>query len=266
MYTAKLSIKKSVQLNRFDEEQNAIDVLCYLLGAYKHNGQIVDGIYPIFDDGDYHSMLVNIFNHDSLDKKFNDDYTEQWLSYLKDDEFLSQIISIDVESDPISTPEQESAFILTTQSYHTESPIKGFDSLNPIPIHYLPKTYEPCNNYQNILDWQRDYQSCDGLQMGCRVGEKWALAQMGDLNSELTQQGLEICQILTEKMGKPVYYHLFKYYITDDEENSKCPKCGGEWALETPIYNPYGKPLHDQYDFKCDSCCLLSNLGFQYDE
>lgn len=90
--------------------------------------------------------------------------------------------------------------------------------------------------------------------MRCTIGEKWALKQMRDLNSELTKQGLKICQKLMKKLNKPVYYHLYQYYMSDNEQNSKCPKCGGEWRLD--------KPLHDQYDFKCDQCYLLSNLGY----
>lgn len=253
MYTAKLSIKQTAVIDYDTYQDIALDILYTLIGMFISNGQIADSHnQPNFIEQDDICVLVNIFNYDSLDEKYHNLYIRNTLSKLKSDDFRIEILGKELHSPAIATPDKTDALILTSRCYSNQSPVKSLE-FNPIPIHYLPKTYHDHEEYHNLICWQRDFQACDSLQMRCAVGEKWALNQMGDVNSELSQQGLEICQILMQKLGKPVYYDLYQYYIPDDEENRKCPKCGGEWRLK--------EPLHQQYDFKCDRCYLLSNLG-----
>lgn len=252
MYTAKLSLKKDLQIQRWERPLDSAELLGYLLSSFVQNGQIADGSHTYFDDNGYLSTIVNIFHHDALQTRYFNKYLDDWFGYFADDDVVITPLGEAVESDPITTPEQASAFVLTTQVYELESPVKGLDSHLPVPIHYLPKTYHD-DTFYNLLSWMRDYHACDGLQMRCTVGELWALEQMGNITSELTQQGREICQILSEKLQKPVYYHLYHYYISEDPATANCPSCGGDWRLATP--------LHGRYDFKCDKCLLLSNIG-----
>ncbi|WLF83377.1 DUF2310 family Zn-ribbon-containing protein [Moraxella sp. ZY210820] len=253
MYTAKLSIKQTAMINYHTHQETALDILYSLIGYFINNGQMTDSHnHPHFIEQDYICIIVNIFNHDSLDQQYHNIYIKNTLSKLKSDDFRIDILGKELESPDIATPDETEALILTTRCYSQQSPVKSFE-FNPIPIHYLPKTYHDHEEYHNLICWQRDFQACDSLQIRCTVGETWALNQMGDIHSELSQQGLEICKILMEKLRKPVYYDLYQYYILDDEAHRKCPKCGGEWRLI--------EPLHEQYDFKCDKCYLLSNLG-----
>lgn len=254
MYTAKLSIKETALIAYgHDEQENALSILYRLIGLFYKNGQVVvNHYYPHFIDNGYICILVNIFNHDSLDEKYYNIYIKDKLSKLKPNDFSIEILGKELDCLDITTPDEIHALILTTRCYSNESPIKSLE-FEAIPLHYLPKTHDDNEEYDNLIRWQQDYQSCDSMQMNCRVGEKWALQQMSDINSELSQYGLEICQILMQKLGKPVYYDLYQYYIPENEEHRKCPKCGGEWRLE--------QTLHEQYDFKCDKCYLLSNLG-----
>lgn len=257
MHTAKLSIRKSLEIQRWGSTLDSAEVMDYLLGSFWHNGQIVESNYPSYNESDYLSTIVNTFHADALERRYFNQYVSEWFVYFAKDDCVITPLGEDINSSNITTPEQESAFILTTNPYTLESPVIGLDSLNPVPIHYLPKTYHD-GTYFNLLCWKRDYQACDGLQMRCYVGEKWALNQMGEFDSELTTQGREICQILAEKLQKPVYYYLHKYYISENQEHAKCPSCGGDWRLPTP--------LHERYDFKCDRCFLLSNLGISETE
>lgn len=258
MYTAKLSIKQSAFIDYHDYQETALDILYGLIGLFVKNGQVADSHnHPHFIEQDYICVLVNIFNYDSLDEQYHNRYIKDTLTKLNKGDFCIEILGKELDSPDIATPDETDAFILSTRCYSTQSPIKSM-AFYPVPLHYLPKTYHDNEEYHNLICWQRDYQACDAMQMRCCVGEKWALAQMGDLNSELTKQGLKICQILREKLGKPVYYDLYQYYCPPDEENRKCPNCGGKWRLETP--------LHEQYHFKCDNCYLLSNLGFSDDD
>lgn len=254
MYTAKLSLKLSTKIDYDSHQDNADDILYGLIGAFVQNGQIADcHTHPNFIDNDCLCVIVNLFNKDSLDKEYHNIYIKKTLSKLNPDDLKIKILSKEFASNQtIATPDTTNAFILTTHCYTNQSSIRSFE-FDPIPIHYLPKTHHDNESYYNLICWQKDFQACDSLQMRCVVGEQWALTQMGDVNSELSKQGLEICQILKEKLNKPVYYNLYQYYYLPDEENRKCPKCGGEWLLE--------EPLHDRYDFKCDKCYLLSNFG-----
>ena len=38
------------------------------------------------------------------------------------------------------------------------------------------------------------------------------------------------------------------------EQARLCPGCGGDWLLE--------EPRHDCFDFRCESCRLLSNIAW----
>lgn len=255
MYTAKLSLKLGAKIDYGSYQDGVDDILYGLISAFVQNGQIADcRTHPNFIENECLCVIVNIFNNDSLDKKYHNIYINKILSKLKTDDFKIEILGKEFKSLDIATPNSTNAFILTTHCYTNESPIRSFE-FDPIPIHYLPKTHQDNESYYNLICWQKDYQACDDLQMQCRVGEQWALTQMGDVNSELSKQGLEICQILTEKLSKPVYYNLYQYYCLPDEQNRKCPKCGGEWLLK--------EPLHNEYDFKCDNCYLLSNFGYR---
>lgn len=253
MYTAKLSLKLSAKIDYGSYQDNADDILYGLIGAFVQNGQIADcHAHPNFVENEYLCVIVNLFNNDSLGEKYYNRYIKKILSKLNADDLKIEILGKEFESLDIAKPNETDALILTTYCYTNQSPIRSFE-FDPIPIHYLPKTHQDNESYYNLICWQKDFQACDSLQMRCVVGEQWALAQMDDVNSELSKQGLEICQILKEKLGKPVYYDLYQYYILPDEQNRKCPKCGGEWLLTTR--------LHDRYDFKCDRCYLLSNFG-----
>lgn len=253
MYTAKLSLKLCAKIDYDNHQDNADDILYGLIVAFVQNGQIADcRTHPNFIENDCLCVIVNIFNHDSLDERHHNISIKKTLSKLNPNDLKIEILGEEFESLDIAKPNETNALILTTHCYTNESPIRSFE-FQPIPIHYLPKTNQDNESYYNLICWQKDFQDCDSLQMRCVVGEQWALTQMSDVNSELSKQGLEICQILKEKLGKPVYYDLYQYYILSDEKNRKCPKCGGEWLLK--------EPLHDRYDFKCDKCYLLSNFG-----
>ena len=103
--------------------------------------------------------------------------------------------------------------------------------------------------------WQSDYQACDTLQMNCRTGERFGLREMGLPESSLSRQGREICRKIEASTGLPVYYYLHRYRMRPRAADAlqPCPACGGAWKLS--------EPLHDRFDFRCDSCRLLANLS-----
>ncbi len=144
---------------------------------------------------------------------------------------------------------KSSFYILITNFRSIDSPLNCGDCNDSIPLYRLPKYYD--YGYMPILSWESNYQSCDHLQMNCEVGERWALNQMENVNSQLSKQGIAICKKLAEQNNIPVYYYLFNYEkYRDKKENIKCPLCNNNWDLN--------EQLHGQYDFKCDRCRLVS--------
>jgi predicted nucleic acid-binding Zn ribbon protein len=90
--------------------------------------------------------------------------------------------------------------------------------------------------------------------MNCEVGERWALNQMQEINSQLSKQGLEICKKIEKLTLIPTYYYLYNYKkFKGDQLTRPCPSCGKEWDLNTQ--------LHNHYDFKCDKCRIISTIS-----
>ena len=87
--------------------------------------------------------------------------------------------------------------------------------------------------------------------MNCEVGERWALNQMQEVKSQLSRQGLKICQRIEELTDVPTYYYLHNYRKEKSNPLSRpCPVCGDKWNLK--------EPLNNFYEFKCDRCRILS--------
>jgi predicted nucleic acid-binding Zn ribbon protein len=107
-----------------------------------------------------------------------------------------------------------------------------------------------------VIWWQSNYQACDTLNMDCGFGERFGERQMSEFNSGLKKQGRRICAEIKQLTGKPVYYYLHRHHgkTGQTEIECSCPSCGGAWKLP--------ETLHQLYDFKCDECCLLSNVAW----
>ena len=71
----------------------------------------------------------------------------------------------------------------------------------------------------------------------------------------LSQTGVGIATRITELTGIPTYYYLYRYggRSLKSERERKCPGCDGEWLLV--------EALHEQFDFKCDHCRLVSHIS-----
>src|SRR5207237_2311956 len=117
-----------------------------------------------------------------------------------------------------------------------ESPLACGSCFRSVPLYRLPK-YDD-HDYMQILSWETNYISCDSLQMNCEVGERWALNQMQEVKSQLSRQGLKICQRIEELTDVPTYYYLHNYRKEKSNPLSRpCPVCGDKWNLKEPLNN-----------------------------
>jgi predicted nucleic acid-binding Zn ribbon protein len=145
-------------------------------------------------------------------------------------------------------------FILYTNYLSLESPIRCGDCFGIFPLYRIPATKD--DEYTDILTWESDYKACDTLQMNCSTGERFGISQLSRCDSSLSKRGIDICICIAVSTGIPAYYYLLKESGRNKraELNRKCPSCGGEWLLHDS--------LHKLFDFKCDKCKLLSNIGW----
>ena len=105
-----------------------------------------------------------------------------------------------------------------------------------------------------ILQWAADYVACDTLQMHCTTGERFGEAQLARHDSSLSSNGRAVCRELEEAVRLPVYYYLHKTRgrSASSEAARRCPSCGGEWRLQSPLHH---------FDFRCDRCRLLGAMA-----
>jgi predicted nucleic acid-binding Zn ribbon protein len=253
MYVIEVKIPIEKKLN--NDEQG---LMVYgLLGAWRMNGQILGEESLIAKKKDCFLAYVNTPERSSLSPKNHNKYSREYYS-----DFISvglkkpqiNVIGKEPESSKACKCKTQDFYILYTTYLFLETPLRCGDCFGTIPLYKLPKTYD--DEYYNIICWQSDYQSCDSLQMNCKVGERFATNQLSNLDSLLTKSGLEVCQSIKEVTGKKTYYYLYKGSSKSHqlELSRKCPGCGGKWHQKQPV--------HALFDFMCKKCNLLSNVAW----
>ena len=252
---------QKIQFNIFDKDKNEqqVDLLYSLLGSWLQNGQILGEQSPIAETKECFSVFVNTPDVDSLAVTYDNEYTQENYEKLKKVGLSVPVIDdlgIHPETACLCDCEDCTSYILFTTFISIESPLRCGDCFGVIPLYKIPKTSE--YGYYDIMAWQSNYQSCDSLQMGCRVGERFGANQMMKFDSPLSRDGLAICQKIQELTQKPVYYYLNKGSARSEKEelNRKCLSCGQNWLRK--------KPLFDLFDFQCENCKLLSNIAWEY--
>lgn len=234
-----------------------MDAIYSLLGAWRMNGQVLGDQFPTARTESGYRLYVNTPEADSLSNLNLNSHVRKYTEALLDAGLSTPEIS------PVGTEPQcvgvcscvkPEFYILYTTHLALESPLRCGGCFKSIPLYRLQKADE--DNYQDIIDWQADYQSCDDLQMGCRVGERFANSQMSNFDSPLSRMGLDVCDSISGKTDTPTYYYLYRWVAKsyENEVSRKCPKCEGAWRRQ--------QPLHDTFDFVCDKCKLVSNIAW----
>jgi len=130
-----------------------------------------------------------------------------------------RLIGDEPESARVCSCNETEAYVLFTTYISLESPLRCLACFGVIPLYRIPKTAD--GEYHDIVSWKSDYQSCDSLQMNCKVGERWATNQLSKVDSQLTVLGLSICRTIERISGKRVYYYLYKYNGKSRRSKSK---------------------------------------------
>ena len=254
MYIQEISIEIKTDINR----NELVDEFELLMGFYRGSGQ---------KQGEIESSCINknkivyfpyTLEKGSLDEKYNNFYVNAQIKKIEElcgSTIQSKIIgkSRDNYESPCVCNKPE-FYILITNYVSISSPLTCGTCNKPVPLYRLPHYYD--HGYMPILSWDTNYISCDSLQMNCEVGERWALNQMQNVNSQLSKQGIEICKNIEKLKNIPTYYYMHNYKRTKGDESLKrCPICNGEWYLKEQI--------HGFYDFKCDRCKIVSTKSLR---
>jgi predicted nucleic acid-binding Zn ribbon protein len=227
-----------------------------LLGALRMNGQICGWESSICLQDQHYLATVFIPEPHALERRHNKHAVQASYAALTEATGSRPEIAIlgpALAADPICRCATSTAYILYTSYLALDSPLRCGDCFGPLPLYRLPALRN--GEYFDIITWQTDYQACDTLQMNCATLERAATREMAAATSSLAVRGREICRDITQETGIPMYYYLHRGNGRSlaQERRRPCPGCGGEWRLN--------EPLHDLFDFRCDSCRLLSNLA-----
>lgn len=246
----------SIEINSNTDKDELTDAFNLLMSFYRSNGQTQGKIESQYIDRNKLVSLPFTLEKNALDKGINNFYVNgqsEKLEGLCNSKLTYKTIGKTYES--YETPcicKKPEYYILTTNYVSIESPLTCGTCFKSVPLYRLPVYYD--HGYMPILRWETNYVSCDSLQMSCEVGERWALNQMQEINSQLSKQGLEICRNIEEQTLIPTYYSLYNYKKYKGNQLARpCPSCHEKWGLETPINN--------QYNFKCDKCRIISTLS-----
>ena len=252
MYIQELILENKTNI----DDENLVDEFLFLLSCYRKNGQIQsDNESSYFVDN---SLKCNIatLEKNSLNKKFNSEWVNKQLDKIEN--LCSSKLQVKAlgktfkNYSGVCKCKKHEFLVLFTHFLNNAGPIDCGNCFKPIPLYKLIELDQVLR--QEILCWESDYKSCDSLQMLSRVGEKWATRQMSNPISELSKEGIELCQKIQKTTSIPTYYYLYNYRNIKIEKDKKrpCPSCSGEWLLDNRLSN--------LYEFKCDNCNLISSI------
>ncbi|QHS58311.1 DUF2310 family Zn-ribbon-containing protein [Chitinophaga agri] len=228
-----------------------LDDADFYIRSLRSNGQLISQNDVFLFQENTVSLHVQCLRRDSLDKRYNNDYVNQWI-YTLMDRYGVAVTSSYVGEHPVPVP---TADLDTSNSLILFSgilpPVRSGDTFDPIPLYALPYTHIRNKSFEDIHSWANTYDEIYNLWFRGSLGDQAFHDYLSGIESSLTTKGREICTRLEELTGKPSYYHLFNY--NNNVMENACPSCGGEWRL--------AEKKISSVDLQCDPCRLVSLLS-----
>lgn len=252
MYKQKIAIT----INSDFDKEKLFNEFIMLTSSLNLTGQIVGKTESSYFTENEIICYQTTLERGSLDAKYNNKWVdvriknlEEWCNSKLRTEFLGQHFPFYKN---VCSCDRHGSYVLFTTFLNDSSPIDCGNCGRPVPVYQLKELTD--EERYDLKSWEIDYISCDNLNIGCTVGEKWAIKQMSDPSSQLSQSGLGICSRITKITGIPVYYYLLNYRNISAAKDKlrMCPSCNREWLLK--------EKWLELYDFKCDYCKLVSTL------
>ena len=256
MYFARIEFPTAADQMNADVEA----ILEGLLNAWQINGHINGRNISLMKSPQGFTAFAAITASDALDKTRFSEFVkykiEQW-EQAGGADFSYLILGHNLEKS-VCQCVASSSFFLIASSFTAASPLHCSDCSRPVAF------YRVAPNSQHNLAWwclwEKDYRACHSIESRRAILQNPVIKQLSHLDSGLTQNGLEVCRKIKGFTSRDTYYYLYQGYgrSLTTEKNRLCPQCNGSWLLE--------HAWHDQFDFKCDNCHLLSNVAYNVRE
>lgn len=235
----------------------AQQALSELLDSYRYNGQIIGREFPIALSNGVFTVSLVCPDKDAFAEKYNSEMinlqltqvTRLGLSFPE-----IELKGLESQSDFVDLCEQPKGYVLYTTFVQSCSPVRCTEHFSPVPLYKLPEEVR-----YRLVKWQESYGACDQIQMNeLSEVEQVLVSQLSQSDSMLMTEAKEIGDLITLQTGVPVYRYLYRVGgdSLEAEQSRACPNCGGDWQLPSP--------LHGLFDFKCESCLLVSNVSWDW--
>lgn len=234
-----------------------------VIDQWRYNGQIIGREIPLYlteeDDQQGFAMRVICPEQDSLLPENNNQTVNLAMEHAEKCGLHFQgfqIIADDLNADSTTECSHPAWQILYTTHLQSCSPLHSGEDFSPIPLYKQLKNQPHLS--QDLIKWQENWQACDQLQMNGSALEKESLSEISEVNSTLTKHGRYLAAEIEKESGIPTYYYLYRVggHSLESEQQRCCPQCGGDWALNAPLF--------DVIYFKCDQCRLVSNVSWNF--
>lgn len=204
MYLIELHFGKTSK-NRSEAENLAED---YLSAAFRA-GQVCGEYFVTWQGGTLvvHAMMAAA---GAFEKRYHCQWGLETLSKIK--EFFGRAPELIVRDDDYSSrkiiSKKSPCLYLFTSAFDWTPPVCRLDG-KPVPTFLLPI---PFKLKEELRWWQDRYILFDQLWLESGRFEIQAYKELAEPGSELSQEGLDLCQKIEKATRIPTYYFLFRYY------------------------------------------------------
>lgn len=246
-----------------DDSLAKVPLMNKVIDQWRYNGQIIGREIPVFpaEQDTQTGLAARVICPEQsslLPENNNVEVNNALAQAEKCGLFLDsfQIIGEDLNSDITFTSDKPQWQVLYTTYLQVCSPLHSGDRLAPIPLYKQLKALPHLS--MDVIKWQENWQACDQLQMNGAVLEQQALAEISETGGNLFKHGYYLAQEIERHTGIPTFYYLYRVggESAAAELARRCPLCGGNWRLTSPLF--------DLFAFKCDDCRLVSNFSWNW--
>jgi predicted nucleic acid-binding Zn ribbon protein len=252
MYTQQISIKVNDE-SKLEEAYSAFD---FLVHTYITNSQIWGREWPIYVQGDTIIAVVKSPEEDSL-TAYSSKYLPMRLEHLKElcgNNIEIKLLGKEYAPEPVCACAKSDYYFLITHWQSVEPPVKCGTCLSTVPLYKVQGFNEEAND--NLHYWDENFKACEALLMHGDVGGEFSLDETNNVASPLSVMGREVCSEIEKRSNTTTYYFLPNNVesTVDNELDSLCPSCGGQWLVTQPLPN-------NIFNYKCDNCRLVSTFS-----
>lgn len=232
------------------------DAVNALVVALQRNGQVLSDEWPIAKTTGRVRTFVSVPERSALRAaRYNRWVNEARLALRQAGLGVPRAVILgDEPNTSVCTHKSPGSYVLYTDAFAMESPLRCGDCFQSVPFYRIPHT-SGWDTYEDIIFWRRNYQRFDGIWLASNAGEKFAYQVLTRADSQLSTTGRELCEHIRRLTGKNTYYYLYRHYGRSHaaERRRTCPGCSRRWLLS--------EPWHSLFDFRCERCGLVSNIA-----